>query len=62
MFYLSAWDVIALTIALTSSIILIVSTILRNVQLTHQRDNYRRMYEIQKATRTVYDNRTEAGE
>lgn len=55
MFTISAWDVIALTIALTSSLILIVTTILRNIQLQNQIDNYRRVISIQKA----YDNRTD---
>lgn len=48
MFVLSAWDVIALTIALTTSTILIVTTILRNIQLQNQIDNYRRVISIQK--------------
>ncbi len=45
---LSAWDVIAVTIALTSSLILIVTTILRNMQLQAQVANYRRVISIQK--------------
>lgn len=48
MFVLSAWDIIALTIALTTSTILIVTTILRNIQLQNQIDNYRRVISIQK--------------
>ena len=52
MYYLSSGDVIAVTIALTLSLVLIVSTILRNIQLTHQRDAYRRAYIIQKDART----------
>ena len=41
MIYLEATDIIAVTIALTASLILIVSTVLRNIQLTHQRDSWR---------------------
>jgi alpha-N-acetylglucosamine transferase len=61
MFYLSAGDVIAVTIALTLSLVLIVSTLLRNIQLQAQIDNYRRVIAIQKASRQAYDNRTEEG-
>jgi hypothetical protein len=52
MWYLSTGDVFAVIIALAVSLTLIVTTILRNIQLTHQRDNYRRMYLIQKEARS----------
>lgn len=39
--YLEATDIIAVTIALTASLILVVTTILRNIQLTAQRDEWR---------------------
>lgn len=52
MWYLSTGDVFALIIALTASLTLIVTTVLRNIQLTHQRDAYRRAYIIQKEART----------
>ena len=41
MVQLYATDIIAVTIALTLSLALIVTTILRNIQLTHQRDYWR---------------------
>lgn len=56
---LSAWDVIAVTIALTSSLILIVTTILRNMQLQAQVANYRRVISIQKQAN--YNNTDKAG-
>lgn len=42
--YLEVTDIIGVTIALTASVILIVSTILRNVQLTTQRDYWHDQY------------------
>jgi hypothetical protein len=39
--YLEATDIIALTIALTVSLTLSVTTVLRNIQLTYQRDAWR---------------------
>jgi hypothetical protein len=47
MYYLATGDIIAVTIALTLSLVLIVSTIFRNIQLTHQRDLYRTAYQKQ---------------
>jgi len=39
--YLESTDIIAVTIALTASIILVVTTVLRNIQLTAQRDAWK---------------------
>ena len=50
---LTTGDVIALTIALTSSFILVVSTILRNIQLTESRKYWKYQYEELKH---FYDN------
>ena len=45
MIYLEATDIIALTIALTASLTLSVTTVLRNIQLTHARDYWRKQYQ-----------------
>ncbi len=44
MVYLEATDLIAVTIALTVSLVLVVSAVLRNVQLTTQRDYWHDQY------------------
>ena len=44
MVQLYATDIIAITIALTLSLALVVTTILRNIQLTHQRDYWHSQY------------------
>ena len=43
--YLESSDLIAVTIALTASLILVVSAVLRNVQLTTQRDYWKYQYD-----------------
>ena len=44
MVQLYATDIIAITIALTLSLALVVTTILRNIQLTQQRDYWHNQY------------------
>lgn len=44
MVYLEATDIIAVTIALTVSLVLVISASLRNVQLTTQRDYWHDQY------------------
>ena len=39
--YLEVTDIIGVTIALTTSLVLVVTTVLRNMQLTYQRDAWR---------------------
>jgi hypothetical protein len=43
--YLEVTDIIAVTIALTASLVLVVSTILRNIQLTAGRDYWHKQYQ-----------------
>lgn len=45
MVYLEATDIIAVTIALTVSLVLVISAVLRNVQLTTQRDYWKYQYD-----------------
>ena len=46
MITLSAGDLIALTIALTSSIIVIITTAIANYRLTESRDYWRHQYHV----------------
>jgi hypothetical protein len=46
MITLSACDLVALTIALTSSIIVIITTAIANYRLTKSRDYWRRQYNL----------------
>jgi hypothetical protein len=45
MIVLTTWDVIALTIALTSSLIVIITTAVANHRLTESRDYWRYQYQ-----------------
>jgi hypothetical protein len=45
MIVLSAWDLVALTIALTSSLIVIITTAVANHRLTESRDYWRYQYQ-----------------
>ncbi len=45
MITLSAWDLVALTIALTSSLIVIITTAVANHRLTESRDYWRYQYQ-----------------
>ena len=45
MIVLSAWDLVALTIALTSSLIVVVTTAVANHRLTESRDYWRTQYQ-----------------
>lgn len=45
MIVLQAWDVVALTIALTSSLIVIITTAVANHRLTESRDYWRFQYQ-----------------
>jgi hypothetical protein len=45
MITLSAWDLVALTIALTSSLIVMVTTAVANHRLTESRNYYRYEYQ-----------------
>jgi hypothetical protein len=45
MITLSAWDLVAVTIALTSSLIVIVTTAVANHRLTESRDYWRFQYQ-----------------
>ena len=42
--YLNGWDLVALFIALSSSVILVVTTAIANARLTRSRDVYRKAY------------------
>lgn len=42
--YLNGWDLVALVIALSSSIILVVTTAIANARLTRSRDAWRKGY------------------
>lgn len=42
---LSAWDLVALTIALTSSLIVVITTAIANHRLTESRDYWRTQYQ-----------------
>lgn len=42
---LSAWDLVAVTIALTSSLIVIITTAVANHRLTESRDYWRYQYQ-----------------
>jgi hypothetical protein len=44
MLVLSAWDLVALTIALTSSLIVVITTAVANHRLTESRDYWREAY------------------
>jgi hypothetical protein len=46
MITLSACDLVALTIALTSSIIVIITTAIANYRLTESRDYWRHQYHV----------------
>jgi hypothetical protein len=45
MLVLSAWDLVALTIALTSSFIVVITTAVANHRLTESRDYWRTQYQ-----------------
>jgi hypothetical protein len=45
MLTLTAWDVVAVTIALTSSLIVIITTAVANHRLTESRDYWRYQYQ-----------------
>lgn len=45
MLTLSAWDIVALTIALTSSLIVVITTAVANHRLTESRDYWRYQYQ-----------------
>jgi hypothetical protein len=45
MIVLTAWDLVALTIALTSSLIVIITTAVANHRLTESRDYWRFQYQ-----------------
>lgn len=45
MIVLTAWDLVALTIALTSSLIVIITTAVANHRLTESRDYWRTQYQ-----------------
>lgn len=45
MLVLSAWDLVALTIALTSSLIVVITTAVANHRLTESRDYWRYQYQ-----------------
>jgi hypothetical protein len=45
MITLTAWDLVALTIALTSSLIVIITTAVANHRLTESRDYWRYQYQ-----------------
>jgi hypothetical protein len=49
MITLSAWDLVALTIALTSSLIVIITTAVANHRLTESRDYWRNQYQELKS-------------
>ena len=49
MITLSAWDLVALTIALTSSLIVITTTAVANHRLTESRDYWRNQYQELKS-------------
>jgi hypothetical protein len=42
---LSAWDLVAVTIALTSSLIVVITTAVANHRLTESRDYWRYQYQ-----------------
>ena len=42
---LEAWDLVALTIALTSSLIVVITTAIANHRLTESRDYWRTQYQ-----------------
>lgn len=42
---LSSWDLVALTIALTSSLIVVITTAVANHRLTESRDYWRYQYQ-----------------
>ena len=45
MLVLSAWDLVAVTIALTSSLIVVITTAVANHRLTESRDYWRYQYQ-----------------
>jgi hypothetical protein len=45
MLTLSAWDLVAVTIALTSSLIVVITTAVANHRLTESRDYWRYQYQ-----------------
>jgi hypothetical protein len=45
MLTLSAWDLVAVTIALTSSLIVVITTAVANHRLTESRDYWRSAYQ-----------------
>lgn len=49
MIVLQAWDLVALTIALTSSLIVIITTAVANHRLTESRDYWRTQYQELKS-------------
>jgi hypothetical protein len=49
MITLSAWDLVALTIALTSSLIVVITTAVANHRLTESRDYWRNQYQELKS-------------
>jgi hypothetical protein len=49
MITLTAWDLVALTIALTSSLIVIITTAVANHRLTESRDYWRNQYQELKS-------------
>ena len=49
MIVLTAWDLVALTIALTSSLIVIITTAVANHRLTESRDYWRNQYQELKS-------------
>ena len=49
MIVLSAWDLVALTIALTSSLIVVITTAVANHRLTESRDYWRTQYQELKS-------------
>jgi len=46
---LTSWDLVALTIALTSSLIVIITTAVANHRLTESRDYWRNQYQELKS-------------
>ena len=49
MITLTAWDLVALTIALTSSLIVVITTAVANHRLTESRDYWRNQYQELKS-------------